>query len=223
MTERLPSPPDAPRPKRRHPNAVEAGRPHTFTRKVAKGQRGGQPGWLNGIETGRRQCVVCGVEEVNNFIMADHAGFGDEGKRLLEGKPTVDKYTYIDAKGNQMTSMVPLGCPTFMLDHKGTTMENKERLRRVDDRVDGVDDRVDANEDRIAALEAQNAQLRDFIENRMVEAIHTIVEQQVTARLEAQTVEVVELPSPDRVEEAVVIDAEVVEIEAEVVEEESER
>ena len=146
--------------KRRDPNAVEANRPHQFG--PPPGQGPGQPSWLNG-DNERRTCRVCGVEEIppGGVILADHAGFGDEGKELLADKPVVGMWTYVDAKGKQFTSQRRLGCPVFVLDHLGTTMENRAMLREVDDRVDHTDDRVDSLEDRMAALEAENAALRE--------------------------------------------------------------
>lgn len=146
--------------KRRHPDAVEANRPHQFG-----GGLRGQPDWLNTGSGGGRVCQVCGVEEIppGGVILADHAGFGDEGRRLMKGKRAVQMWTYIDAKGHKFTSKKRLGCPTFVLDHMGTTMENREMIREVDDRVDRTDDRVDSIEDRIAALEAENAALREKV------------------------------------------------------------
>jgi len=157
--------------KRRHPDAVEAGRPHEWGTKTPKGQ----PDWLNGGDNNRRQCMVCGVEEIppGGFIMADHAGMGQDpvAQKAKSGKRMVEMYTYIDAKGQQFTSMTPLGCPTFMLDHKGMTMENRERIRQVDDRVDRTEDRVDdvsalalSHDDRISLLERENAELRTRVD-----------------------------------------------------------
>jgi len=166
IPRRLPPPPDdePARPhKRRGPNAVEANRPHQFG-----GGPGGQPDWLNNGGSGGRTCRVCGVTEIPpgglvGDILADHAGFGDEGRELLKGKPKVQMWTYIDAKGHKFTSQKRLGCPVFVLDHLGTTMENRAMLREVDDRVDATDDRVDSVEDRLAALEAENQALREEI------------------------------------------------------------
>lgn len=163
-------PPERPLVKRRHPEAVEAGRPHQWNDATPKGQ----PSWLN-ADNGRRACKVCGVEEIppGGFVMADHAGMGQDpvAQQASNGKRMVEMYTYIDAKGNQFTSMTPLGCPTFMLDHKGMTMENRERIRQVDDRVDRTEDRVDdvaalalSHDDRLAQLERENAELRTRVD-----------------------------------------------------------
>jgi len=160
-TKRLTGPvEDTPPRKRRDPNAVEASRPHQFG-----GGGRGQPTWLNG-DDGRRVCQVCGVEVSppgGGLILADHAGFGDDGKTLLGDKPQVGLWTYVDAKGHQFTSQKELGCPVFVLDHLGTTMENRAMLREVDDRVDCTDSRVDSVEDRLAALETENAALREQV------------------------------------------------------------
>ena len=104
-------------------------------------------------------------------INADHQGFNDEIARRPDLKTAMKNpaglYKYRDAKGHVFTSMVPLGCPTFMLDERGVIMENKERIRGVDDRVDFVEDRVDSvegdavsHESRLAALEQENQELR---------------------------------------------------------------
>ena len=158
---------DAPR-KRRHKDAVEANRPHQFQSSDPRCM----PSWLNAGSQGGRTCSVCGVKEIppgsltknlSGNINADHAGFGDEGKRLLEGKKKVQMWTYEDAKGNTFTSQKQLGCPVFVLDHLGTTMENRAMLREVDDRVDSTEDRVDSVEARLARLEAENGVLREQI------------------------------------------------------------
>jgi len=162
MTKKLAGPVTPREGKRRHKDAVEANRLHTFS-----GGRRGQPSWLNG-DNGRRVCSVCGVEELSSTptgdINADHAGFGDEGRALMEGKAAVQSWTYVDAKGNRFTSQKRLGCPVFVLDHLGTTMENRAMLREVDDRVDHTDDRVDDVEGRIAALEASNVALQEKLD-----------------------------------------------------------
>lgn len=143
MTTRKLTGPVQGRPKKRHPKAVESGRAHSW------GDLGsGQPAWLNNNGKTEKHCSVCGVTELGSFVMADHAG---------SQSPL---YTYRDVKGNQMTSLIPLGCPTFMVDHKGFTMENRERVRQVDDRVDGVGYRVSDVEARMERLEAENAELK---------------------------------------------------------------
>ena len=184
-----PIPPAAPQPptppkKRRHPNAVEANHPHQWT-------GGGQPDWLN--VNGGRQCRVCGVLERSNLILADHAGFGTDGNNFGDRNNRAQTYIYEDAKGNTFASQRPLGCPVFILDHMGTTMENRAMIREVDDRLDGTDDRVDNHEDRLARLEAENLVLRAKLEERidvtaMVEWLAEMVGQ--SAALKMQTVQV---------------------------------
>lgn len=180
----LPASPEPSR-KRRHPQAVEADRPHQW------GSSTGQPDWLNG-DSGRT-CRVCGVQERSDVILADHAGFGDDGKSFGDANNRVATITYTDAKGNTFTSQKPLGCPVFILDHMGTTMENRGMLREHDDRLDGVADHLDDHEDRLARLEAENEVLRSKLEERIdvtavVEWLSDMVAQ--AAALKLQTVQV---------------------------------
>jgi len=95
------------------------------------------------------------VEEYppHGLTLADHAGFGEEGQRLMQGKRATEMWTYSDAKGNTFTSRKRLGCPVFLLDPLGATMENREMLREVDDRVDYTDDRVDDVTERVESVE----------------------------------------------------------------------
>lgn len=182
-------PPASPTRKRRHPNAVEANRPHQWTSGTARGQ----PDWLQAGDGGGRQCRVCGVTERSNLILADHAGFGDDGKQLGDAGNRVQTYIYEDAKGNTFASQRPLGCPVFILDHMGTTMENRGFIREHDDRLDVVDDHLDNHEDRLARLEAENLVLRAKLEERidvtaMVDWLAEMVAQ--AAALKMQTVQV---------------------------------
>ena len=183
------SPAPAPLRKRRHPNAVEANRPHQWG-TASKGQ----PDWLSALDNGGgRQCRVCGVTERTNVILADHAGFGDDGKNLGDVNNRVKTVTYTDAKGNTFSSQKPLGCPVFILDHLGTTMENRSMIREVDDRIDRTDDVVDNHEERLARLEAENITLRAKLEERidvtaMVEWLADMVAQ--AAALKLQTIPV---------------------------------
>lgn len=179
----LPGPPSG-QAKRRHPNAVEANRPHQWT-------GGGQPDWLN--SSGGRTCRVCGVTERTNLILADHAGFGDDGKNFGDPSNRVRTYVYEDAKGNTFASQRELGCPVFILDHIGTTMENRAMIREVDDRVDQTDTRVDSVEARLARLETENEMLKTKLAERidvtaMVEWLAEMVAQ--AAALKMQTVNV---------------------------------
>lgn len=173
MPKALPQPPSAkalggdilPKPqplKRRGPSAVPSGKPHQFESPT----RRGQPAWLN-ADNGRQTCTVCGVEVYppGAYVMADHAGMGQDPVLAdAAAQKRMTNFTYVDAKGNVIHSPVALGCPVFMLDHKGETMANKERHRQLDDRVDGVDDRLDeiagSLEERLYALEAENSGLR---------------------------------------------------------------
>lgn len=178
--------PAAPPKKRRHPNAVEANRPHKWS-------GGGQPDWLN--SSGGRTCQVCGVTERTNLILADHAGFGADGNNFGDRNNRVQTYVYEDAKGNTFASQRPLGCPVFILDHMGTTMENRAMIREVDDRIDGTDDRVDNHEDRLARLEAENLVLRAKLEERidvtaMVEWLAEMVAQSAALKLQTVNVQV---------------------------------
>lgn len=170
------APPPKPKPrKRRHPNAVEAGRPHQWT-KSASLDPYGQPGWLNQGAGANPECGVCKVTLLSGNINADHAGFSDQ----VAARPDFQRamanatgsFIYQDAKGKTFESQVPLGCPVFVGDEIGTTMANKERYRQVDDRVDGVEDRVDdvtevavSNEDRITRLEMENRELRSRVDS----------------------------------------------------------
>ena len=190
-----PLPPATPVPipplkKRRHPKAVEANRPHQW----GSGGPRGQPDWLNGGGGGGGgQCRVCGVSVSQEVILAEHAGYGDEGRGLGDPNNRVKTYVYEDAKGNTIISQKPLGCPVFILDHMGTTMENRAMIREVDDRIDHTDDRVDVHEDRLARLEADNLALRAKLEERidvtaMVDWLSDLVAQ--SAALKMQTVQV---------------------------------
>jgi hypothetical protein len=97
--------------------------------------------------------------------MADHAGFGDEGREMMKGKDALGQWTYVDAKGRQFTSAKQLGCPTFFLDEMGGIRENREMVREVDDRVDYTDDRVDDVEDRVGSQEHRV----DSFEDRLID------------------------------------------------------
>lgn len=160
-------PPALPNPEQKPPRKkrVEANKPHQWG--SAAGSPRGQPSWMNQINGHGRVCRVCGVEEVSGHILADHSGFGSEGDKLGDKNNRVQLYTYRDAKNHTFTSKKPLGCPVFILDHMGTTMENREMLREVDDRVDHTDDRVDSVEARLERLEAENAVLRAKLEERV--------------------------------------------------------
>lgn len=114
-------------------------------------------------------CRRCGIEKKLGVgdINADHAGFGDEGRRLMAGKTAAKVFHYTDAKGRIFSTMQELGCPAFILDEMGAIRENRQMLRNVDDRVDYVDDRVGDVVDRLAALEAENAEMRARLEQRV--------------------------------------------------------
>lgn len=106
-------------------------------------------------------------------MLADHAGFGDDGQRLMQGKKALGLWHYEDAKGRTFTSAKRLGCPAFFVDEMGAIRENREMLREVDDRVDYTDDRVDdveerveSIEERMARLEAENIEMRAKLEER---------------------------------------------------------
>lgn len=94
-------------------------------------------------------------------------GFGEDGKHFGDPNNRVVTYTYEDAKGNTFVSQKELGCPVFILDHMGTTMENRSMLREHDDRLDVTADHLDNHEDRLARLEAENQMLRDKLEERI--------------------------------------------------------
>lgn len=189
----LPAPPSQKPVKRRHPNAVEAGRPHQWG--SARRGPGSQPAWVDDLSGGNRKvCRVCGVTEVKGGVNADHAGFDPLDKeRLMKGRTAVSIYTYWDAKNNRFESQVPLGCPTFMLDHKGLTMENKERVRRVDDRVDGVEDRIDLLESRVDEAQADIKAVVDWL-REMVE-LHA-AQGQDTVQVSIEGQDTVALPAP---------------------------
>ncbi len=164
-------PPPGQRGKKRDPDAVEAGRPHQFS----SGRARGQPAWLSGGDNNRKTCIKCGVEVLppGGLILADHAGFGDEGRQLLKGKKPTDMWTYV-ADGKTITSRKKLGCPVFILDPIGQGLENRAMLREVDDRVDYTDDRVDdvehrtdSIEDRVIELERQNIELQTKLAERV--------------------------------------------------------
>jgi len=165
-------PPPGKRGKKRHPKAVGGDAVHQWGKAPG---RSNQPSWLNDAAEGRQTCRICGVERklagksgLSGNINADHAGFGEEGRQLLEGKDVAKVYDYVDAKGRTFQTMIELGCPMFILDEYGAIRENRQMVRNVDDRVDYVDDRVDDTEhrvdnmeDRLTDLERENAVLRD--------------------------------------------------------------
>ena len=192
-TKNLPSPkvtkPKASN-KRRHPNAVEAGRDHSWEKPENKR---GQNDWLNDNGGTSPTCTDCGVQLIGGNIMADHAGFGDDGKRLMQGKTSANLYTYIDAKNNRFTSMTPLGCPTFMLDHKGTTMGNKERVRQVDDRVDHVEDKIDALQEDMDSIKTNLSAMVQWLQEMV--ALHQ-QEKRPTVQVTIEGGTPVALPAP---------------------------
>lgn len=149
--------------KRRHPNAVEAGRPHKWS-KPGGTDRFGTPSWLNDNGGTNPQCSVCGVTLLAGDVNADHEGFGAEVavRPDLQAamRNPITLYKYRDAKGHEIQSQVPFGCPTFITDDRGYMTENRERIRGVDDRVDFAEDRIDETEDRLSALEQENEVLR---------------------------------------------------------------
>jgi hypothetical protein len=125
--------------------------------------------------------------------MADHTGFGEDGKALGDPSNRVQTHVYEDAKGHVIISQRPLGCPVFILDHMGATMENRGMLREHDDRLDMTADSIDNHEERLARLEAENQVLRAKLEERidvtaMVEWLAEMVAQ--AAALKMQTVQV---------------------------------
>jgi hypothetical protein len=153
--------------KRRHPNAVEAGRPHKWSTSGGV-DRFGTPSWLNDNAGTNPQCSVCGVTLLAGDINADHEGFGAEVASRPDLKAAmrnpVTLYKYRDAKGHEIQSQVPLGCPTFITHDRGYMTENRERIRGVDDRVDHTEDRIDETEDRLSALERENEELRSRVD-----------------------------------------------------------
>lgn len=144
------------------------------------GNRNGQPDWLNALDSGGRVCRVCGVSErTDKLIRADRKGM---------------KYHYTDAYGIQMTSMVPLSCPTFLGDVPGAVGEAKQRVRKLDNQMTGV-------LDRLAKVEAQNRELREQLESKieldvtnLVQWLGQMVKLHAEHQLPTATVQVAGLP-----------------------------
>ena len=138
------------------------------------------------------------------------------------------KYTYRDAAGKQLVSLVSLPCPTFVGDTPGAVAENRARIRGVDGRVDDVEadvqevtEDVESLKSRLDRLEAENSALREQVETKMpldMETLSVWLEEQIQVRLAHVSSQVVEIPAEGEVIEEEVIDVEVVEIPEEVVE-----
>lgn len=168
-------PPPGQRGKKRDAHAIGGNDPHDW---IGSSGRRDQPAWLNGGGSGTQTCRKCGIERKPNpmerDINADHAGFGDDGERLMASKRAATLYTYTDAKGREFQTTMELGCPMLLVDEAGAIRENRQMVRNVDDRVDYVDDRVDDSEhriesveDRLTGLEQENIELRAKIEERI--------------------------------------------------------
>ena len=88
---------------------------------------------------------MCGVSVRTDLIRADRKGM---------------KYHYVDAYGIAMTSMVELGCPTFLGDVPGAVGEAKQRIRKLDSEMETAQARLDR-------LEADNQYLRAKLEEKV--------------------------------------------------------
>lgn len=72
-------------------------------------------------------------------------------------------YHYRDARGNTISSLIPLECPLYVGDIPGTVAETKQRLRGTVTRVAGVEGRVGSVEERLATLELENRALKEQV------------------------------------------------------------
>lgn len=117
-----------------------------------------QPDWLNDGSldggNGGRTCAVCGVTERTRLIRADRKGMD---------------YHYVDAYGVAMSSLVPLGCPTFLGDVAGAAAETKQRVRNLDAQHETMDARM-------TRLEQDNAYLRAKLEEKITVDVTGLVE-----------------------------------------------
>lgn len=103
---------------------------------------------------GERQCLVCGCSEVP-LVRADM-----EDRRGSQTGKKSRLYHYRDARGNTISSLIPLACPVYLGDVNGAVGEAKQRIRNVTGRVDTVEGRVEGLDARLARLEAENEALR---------------------------------------------------------------
>ena len=147
--------------------------PHDF------GSLSNQPDWLNDNGGQTNTCRVCGVTERRDLIRADRKGMN---------------YHYSDAYGVQITSMVPLSCPTFLGDPNGAIAEAKQRVRKHDVMLETVDARLDR-------LEADNLYLREQLEAKiqldvtgLVAWLSQMSQLSVQAQLPTTAVQVAGLP-----------------------------